>query len=281
MAAVKTLCGKIISVSRRTDVPAYFSDWFFNCLSEGCVEVANPFNPRQIRHISLLPDDVEGFVFWSKNPAPMLDRLSLLDGYSYYFLFTLNPYGNGIEVNLPPKQALVNTFQTLSRAAGRDRVIWRYDPVLLSDTIDTGFHIKNFEETAKQLCAYTRKVIFSFVDRYKKTESTLEALRIKTPQTEEKFILAENFSRIAQGFGLALESCAEDIDLSPYNIARSSCIDAALLGRLGGKQLTYSKDKWQREFCGCTSSVDIGAYGTCRTECVYCYARPSGSACQP
>jgi hypothetical protein len=219
-----------------------------------------------------LPDDVEGFVFWSKNPGPMLDRLSLLDDYSYYFLFTLNPYDNGIEVNLPPKQTLVNTFHALSRAAGRDRVIWRYDPVLLSDTIDTGFHIKNFEETAEQLCAYTHKVIFSFVDRYKKNESTLDALRINAPQTEEKFVLAENFSRIAQGLGLALESCAEDIDLSPYNIARASCIDAALLGRLGGKQLAYSKDKWQREFCGCTSSVDIGAYRTCRTGCVYCYA---------
>jgi hypothetical protein len=273
MKAVKTLCGKIISVSRRTDVPAYFSDWFFNRLSESYVEVVNPFNPRQIRHISLLPEDIEGFVFWSKNPAPMLDRLSLLDGYRYYFLFTLNSYGNDIEVNLPPKQTRIDTFKALSRVAGRERVIWRYDPVLLSDTIDADFHIKTFEETAKQLSAYTRKVIFSFVDCYKKTESALSALRIKPPQTEEKFILAENFSRISQNLNLAIESCAEDIDLSPYNIERSSCIDAALLGQLGGKQIPYSKDKWQREFCGCTSSVDIGAYRSCRTGCVYCYAK--------
>ncbi|MDR0662485.1 MAG: DUF1848 domain-containing protein [Spirochaetaceae bacterium] len=273
MAVVKTLCGRIISVSRRTDVPAYFSDWFFNRLSEGYVEVVNPFNPRQIRHISLLPDDVEGFVFWTKDPAPMLDRLRLLDDYRYYFLFTLNPYGNDIEANLPPKQTLINTFQTLSNAAGRDRVIWRYDPLLLSDTIDTGFHMKNFEKMTEQLSAYTRKVIFSFVDHYKKTKSTMEALSIRSPQTEEKLILAENFSRIAQGAGLALESCAEDIDLSPYSIARASCIDATLLGRLGGKQIAYSKDKWQREFCRCSSSVDIGAYRSCRTGCVYCYAR--------
>jgi hypothetical protein len=273
MEAVKTLCGKIISVSRRTDVPAYFSDWFFNCLSEGYVEVVNPFNPRQIRHISLLPEDVEGFVFWSKNPGPMLDRLNLLDGYRYYFSLTLNPYGNDIEVNLPPKQTLIDTFKALSRVVGRERVIWRYDPVLLNDTINSDFHIKNFEETAKQLSAYTCKVIFSFVDCYKKTESALAALRIKAPQTEEKFILAENFSRISQNLNLTIESCAEDIDLSPYNIARASCIDAALLGQLGGKKIPYSKDKWQREFCGCTSSVDIGAYRSCRTGCVYCYAK--------
>ncbi|MDR2097244.1 MAG: DUF1848 domain-containing protein [Spirochaetaceae bacterium] len=273
MGAIKTHCGKIISVSRRTDVPAYFSDWFFNSLSEGFVEVVNPFNPRQIRHISLQPDDVEGFVFWSKNPGPMLDRLSLLNDYSYYFLFTLNSYGNDIEINLPPKQTRIDTFRALSRMAGRDRLIWRYDPVLLSDTIDINFHIRSFEETAKQLSAYTGKVIFSYIDYYKKIKKPLEEFRIKIPGTEEQIIIAENFSRIAKDCGLTIESCAEGIDLSPYNIAHASCIDAALLGRLSGKRIACEKDKWQREFCGCTYSVDIGAYRTCRTNCVYCYAK--------
>jgi hypothetical protein len=273
MAITKTLRGRIISVSRRTDVPAYFSDWFFHYLSEGYVEVVNPFNSRQIRHISLLPDDVEGFVFWSKNPRPMLDRLRLLNNYCYYFLFTLNPYGNDIEINLPPKQTIINTFKTLSSSIGSDRLIWRYDPVLLSDTIGIDFHVKSFEETAKQLSGYSGKVIFSYIDCYKKTEKALEDLRIKTLQTEQKMIIAENFSRIAQVYGFAIESCAEDIDLSLYNIAHASCIDAALLGRLSGKEIAYIKDKWQRDFCDCAGSVDIGAYRSCRTDCVYCYAK--------
>ena len=273
MAVKKPSCGKIISVSRRTDVPAYFSDWFFNCLAEGYVEVVNPFNLRQLRYIPLSPDDVQGFVFWSKNPRPMLDKLNLLNNYHYYFLFTLNPYGNDIEVNLPPKQTVIDTFKMLSRAVGRDRVIWRYDPVLLSDTIDIDFHINSFEEIAVELSAYTGKVIFSYIDCYKKTETALETLRIKTLRTEEKILIAKDFSRIAHSRGLAIESCAEDIDLSPYNIAHARCIDPALLGQISGKPVAYNRDKYQREHCGCTGSVDIGSYRSCRAGCVYCYAK--------
>jgi hypothetical protein len=271
MAAKKT-GGNIISVSRRTDVPAYFSDWFFHCLVEGYVEVVNPFNPRQVRYVPLSRGDVEGFVFWSKNPRPMLNRLSLLDGYNYYFLFTLNPYGSDIELNLPPKQTLIDTFEMLSGAAGRERVIWRYDPVLLSDTIDIEFHISSFEELARQLSAYTGKVIFSFIDYYKKIETAMETLRIRLLRAEEKMAIARNFSRIAESRGLTIECCAEDIDLSPYNIAPARCIDPALLGRLSGKAIAYRKDRYQREHCGCTGSVDIGSYRSCRTGCVYCYA---------
>lgn len=269
----KTRGGRIISVSRRTDVPAYFSDWFFNCLAEGYVEVVNPFNRRQVSYVPLSPDNVVGFVFWSKNPGPMLDRLSLLDAYRYYFLFTLNPYGNDIETALPPKQTITDTFKMLSGAVGRERVIWRYDPVLLSDTIGVDFHIESFGKTAVQLSGYTGKVIFSYIDRYKKTEGALEALRIKTPRTEQKIAIAENFSRIARGCGLEIECCAEDIDLSPYNIAPARCIDPGLLTRQGEKPGPYKKDKGQREFCGCGASVDIGSYGSCRSGCVYCYAK--------
>jgi hypothetical protein len=263
----------IISVSRRTDVPAYFSDWFFNCLAAGYVEVVNPFNRRQVRYIPLSPDDVQGFVFWSKNPRPMLDKLNLLNDYHYYFLFTINPYGNEIEVNMPPKQTIIDTFKMLSGHVGRDRVIWRYDPVLLSDTIDIDFHVSNFEKIAAELSAYTGKVIFSYIDRYKKTETALETMRIRYLRTEEKILIAENFSRIARSRGLVIESCAEDIDLSPYNIAHGRCIDPALLERISENRIAYGKDKSQREHCGCTGSVDIGSYRTCRTGCVYCYAR--------
>jgi hypothetical protein len=265
--------GRIISVSRRTDIPAYLSDWFFKRLSDGYVEVVNPFNRNQISYIPLSPDNVRGFVFWSKNPRPMLGRLDLLSAYRYYFLFTLNPYGNDIEPGLPPKQTILDTFKRLSGAVGRERVIWRYDPVLLNETIDVDFHTNSFGETAGLLNAYTGKVIFSFIDHYKKTEAAMEALHIKSPLAEQKLKIAENFSRIARDSGLTVECCAENMDLSPYNIARARCVDPALLSRQGGAASAYSKDRGQREFCACAASVDIGAYGTCRAGCVYCYAR--------
>lgn len=263
----------IVSASRRSDIPAYFADWFFDRLEKGFTEVVNPFNRRQVRTVSLRPEDADAFVFWTKNPAPMMDRLHLLKDYHYYFQFTLNPYGTDIEPHLPSEQSRVSTFKTLSDILGAHRVLWRYDPVFLSDTLNIDFHIKSFERAAKQLGGRTEKVIFSFMDGYKKIEKDLEARHIKTPDAEQKMIIAENFAGIARANGIGIETCAEDIDLSRLGIAHGSCIDVTLLERIGGKSFLYKKDKNQRPFCQCSSSVDIGAYGTCRCACVYCYAQ--------
>lgn len=263
----------IVSVSRRTDVPAYFSPWFFSRLKEGFVETANPYNPHRLRRVSLLREDVDGFVFWTKNPMPMLDNLGLLDGYGYYFLFTLNPYDSGIEGGLPPKRDLVGAFKTLSGMLGAARVVWRYDPVLLGDSMDVDFHTASFAALAAELRGYTRKVIFSFIDDYKKNRKTLENLRIKAPDAEQKLVIAERFQAIARGAGLEIESCAEDIDLSRYGIPPSRCIDPLLLEAAAGKPVPYKKDRNQRPFCQCAASVDIGAYKSCLGGCIYCYAK--------
>jgi hypothetical protein len=263
----------IVSVSRRTDVPAYLSPWFFSRLREGFVEVAGPYNPRRFRRVSLLPEDVDGFVFWTKNPLPMIDSLGLLDGYGYYFLFTLNPYGDDIECGLPPKRDLIGAFKTLSNILGAARVVWRYDPVLLNGSIDVAFHAAAFEALAAELAGHTRKVIFSFIDGYKKIEKPLENLQISAPDAEQKAVIAETFSTIARGAGLEIASCAEDMDLSRYGILPSRCIDPALLEASGGKPVPYKKDRNQRPFCLCAGSVDIGAYRSCRGGCVYCYAK--------
>jgi hypothetical protein len=254
-------------------VPAYFSPWFFNCLKEGFVETANPYNPRRFRRVSLLPEDVDGFVFWTKNPLPMMDSLGLLDGYGYYFLFTLNPYGDDIEGGLPAKRELIGAFKTLSGMLGAARVVWRYDPVLLGGPIDADFHAANFKALAAELAGYTRKVIFSFLDGYRKNAKTLENLQIRAPDAEQKPAIAETLSAIARGAGLEIASCAEDIDLSRYGISPSRCIDPALLEAAGGRPVPYKKDRNQRPFCHCADSVDIGAYKTCRGACVYCYAK--------
>lgn len=161
----------IISASRRTDIPTYYSDWLLNRIKAGYVYVRNPMNVHQISKISLSPDVVDGIVFWTKNPIPMLDKLNALKDYMYYFQFTLNSYGVDVERNIPSKNnVIVPTFQRLSDLIGPDRVIWRYDPIFLSETYTTDYHIHYFEELAKRLSSYTKKCTISFLDFYRNTE---------------------------------------------------------------------------------------------------------------
>ena len=164
---------KVISVSRRTDIPALYSDWFFNRVKEGVVLVKTKIDSPKITKVFLEPEDVRCFVFWTKNPGPMLARIDELDRYKYYFHFTLTPYGPDIEPNLPPKKELVETFIQLSKRIGKDRVIWRYDPIILTDTIDLEYHKQNFESMAKRLHKHTEKCVISFL---KASKSALKAM---------------------------------------------------------------------------------------------------------
>jgi len=262
----------IISASRRTDIPAFYSDWFVERIKERCVHVKNPFNPSQISKISLEPDDVDCFVFWSKNPKPMLDKLEILNEYTYYFQFTLNQYKNDIERNLPPKSEIIETFKKLSDKISAQKVIWRYDPVLLNAKYTVQYHIEKFNEIAYQLKGYTEKVIFSYIDFYKKIAENLKTNGVTEITTEEKLILAENFSKSAKENNLVIATCAEDIDLSQFNIEHAKCIDDDLISKLTGRELSIKKDKNQRLECGCVTSRDIGEYNTCLNGCIYCYA---------
>jgi hypothetical protein len=158
----------IISASRRTDIPAYYTDWMLNRINERYVCVRNPMNTHQISKINLEPDVVDCIVFWSKNPEPMIDKLQLIKDYFYYFQFTLNPYGQDMEVNLPLKSKIIETFKQLSEKIGSEKVIWRYDPILLNDKYNVAYHIDKFEKFANELKGYTEKVIFSFIDFYKR-----------------------------------------------------------------------------------------------------------------
>lgn len=261
----------ILSVSRRTDIPALYSDWFFNRLREGFVCVRNPMNPRQVSRISLRREDVDGMVFWTKNPLPMMDGLHLLDGYPYYFQFTLTSCGRDMECNVPPKgEVLIPAFRRLSELLGRHRVIWRYDPVLISETYTVDYHIRYFAKMAEMLGDYTEKCTFSFLDNYKNTKKT--APDIRTPDLLERRILAEAFSCSAKKAGILLDTCAEEDDLSGFGISHASCIDAARLSRIAGVPIAAPPDKNQRKLCGCASAADIGAYNTCTNGCRYCYA---------
>lgn len=263
----------IVSVSRRTDIPAFYSDWFFNRVKAGFVDVINPFNAKQANRISLDKDNVECFVFWTKNPKPMLNKLDLLDGFNYYFQFTLNSYGKDLEPNVPIKsKELIDTFINLSKMIGKEKVIWRYDPIILTDKYTIDYHIKYFELLAEKLHNYTEKCVISFLDLYKKTERNLKNIILDELTADKMDYIACEFSRICKKYNLKLATCCEQIELSKYDIIHNKCIDDELIERISGKKLLNKKRDGQREACGCIKCNDIGAYNTCLHNCKYCYA---------
>lgn len=263
----------IISASRRTDIPACYSQWMCQRIKEGYVLVRNPMNAHQISKISLSPDVVDGIVFWTKNPVPMLDCLELFDAYHYYFQFTLTAYDRDVEPNLPSKNnVLIPAFKKLSGKIGRERVLWRYDPIFFNDRYTMEYHCKYFKVLASKLCDYTEKCTVSFLDFYRSTEKHTRSLKIIRGTKEQQMEIMGRFSQIAREYGFDIDTCAEDIDLENLGISRGCCIDGRRFERIGKMKLSVSKDPNQRPQCGCVSSIDIGAYDTCTNGCLYCYA---------
>lgn len=263
----------IISASRRTDIPSYYSEWFFNRIRAGYVYVRNPMNPHRISEVSLSPALVDGIVFWTKNPAPMLDRLEELRDYVYYFQFTLTPYEDDVERNIPSKdKVVIPAFRRLSRLIGRERVVWRYDPILLSHKYSMRCHVAHFRRLCGELAGYTEKCTISFIDMYKNIRRSISSLGISGLTANQMEELAGDFSEIAKNHGIYIDTCAEEVDLSRIGAGHASCIDRKRLERIGGCKLDVKKDLNQRAACGCVSSIDIGAYNTCQNGCVYCYA---------
>ncbi len=274
----------IISVSRRTDVPAFFGDWFMNRLRAGWAAVANPFNPRQVRRVSLAPDQVDALVFWTKNPEPFWARLDALDakGLAYYFLFTLNHYPRFLEPGLPPLAKRLASFKALAQRLGPERVIWRFDPIVISSATPPEYHLRSFAQLCQELEGHSRRVVISFMQTYRKLKSRLqraeqeqglEFLDYKDGKHEEELRrLSGGLARIAREHGLEMRACAEERDLREVGVQPSACIDAGLLNRLFGLKLPVGRDPHQRGACGCAPSLDIGAYNTCSHACLYCYA---------
>mgnify|MGYP000767004744 CR=1 FL=1 len=266
----------ILSVSRRTDIPNYYSDWFFNRIREGYLYVRNPMNFHQVSKISLEPALVDCIVFWTKNPAPMMDRLAQLEKYHYYFQFTLTGYGKDLEPNVPhKKKEMIPTFQELSRQIGRERMIWRYDPILLTERYTIEYHVKAFEEIARELEGYTQKAVISFVDFYNKMK--YKGVYLKEMKEADCHFLAGKMTESARAHHMKIASCAENMDLSAYGIAHNSCIDKALIETVIGCSIKAGKDKNQREACDCVESIEVGTYDTCQNGCKYCYANNSDS----
>ncbi len=268
----------IISCSRRTDIPSFYSRWLFNRLRDGFCFVKNPFNPNQISRVDLKPETVTAIVFWTRFPEPMLGDICLLDeiGFKYYFLITLNNYPKKYEENNPTLSKSIKSIYKLNDLTDSDKIIWRYDPMIINKELDFDFHLKNFEYLCKQLERKVKKVITSIVNPYKKS---LKLMRNKNLEIDESVRSLQGFRKflsylktIALSSNLALEICSDSMDFSDIGIEPARCIDNRLLNKLFHLNLKYTKDKSQRKECTCTISKDIGTYNTCIMNCNYCYA---------
>lgn len=260
----------IVSASRRTDIPGLYPEWLMNRLLEGEVLVPNPYNRKKVSRIELSPETVDCFVFWTKNPEPMLPYLKMIDrlGYPYYFEMTVTDYGKDLEPNLPVTEEMMATFMLLSERIGRERVDWRFDPIILDDRHPLSFHLEKFEMMCEWLHRYTERCIISFVDGYR---------GVPFPETEpeDQIAAARELGKIAGKYGLPVYACAQKLNLQPYGIRPASCIDREKAERIAGYRLDVKRDRGQRRECQCVESVDIGMYDTCIHGCGYCYATGS------
>ena len=272
----------IISVSRRTDIPAFYAKWFINRIRAGYCTVPNPYNRDQITHVSLLPDDVDVIVFWTRNPKPLFPYLDELDqrGYQYYFQYTLLGYPRQIDTKSPPLETAIKTFQELSNCIGFRRVIWRYDPIVFSNLTGAQFHSENYAHIAGALQGYTHHSVISVMDMYKKFRVRIDQLNQQgvgvvdqdgnpSPRFDN---LMNTIAQTARTNDLEIYSCSEERDLLPYGILPGKCIDDEYIEATFGIEVGHKKDPGQRKACGCVISKDIGMYDTCVFGCQYCYA---------
>lgn len=271
----------IISASRRTDIPAFYSQWFINRVREGFCFVPNPLNAKQIAKIPLNQQEVEAIVFWSKNPAPIIHYLPELDerGFRYYFQFTLNDYPAALEPGIPSLENRLNTFETLSKLLGPKRVVWRYDPIIISNYTSIDYHTERFSYIAEELRGMTCRVMISFVDYYKKTDRRLIKLEKEEGYIFQKELsfgkgsdIARHLADIASKNKMEIFTCAENNDYTQAGVRPGMCIDSHLISELWLINVRDNKDPSQRDCCLCRQSKDIGMNNTCLHGCTYCYA---------
>ena len=274
---------RIISASRRTDIPAFYGKWFMRRIREGWAATYNPFSRRIIR-VSLLPSDVAAVVFWSKNFGPFLPHLAELAnlGYKLVFLYTVTGLPRVFEGRVPDAGAAVASFKAISRMFSSKHIQWRYDPILLTSITDKEYHLRQFWDLCRCLEGYTTRCYTSFVNLYPKVQRRLEALAKKgvkmlTVPEADQLELVNRLAEIAAGHGIELYSCCSD-HLVGGRVKKAHCVDRDLLAGLFGLDAALYQIKPTRKQCGCAESVDVGMYDTCPHACVYCYANAGSRA---
>ena len=260
----------IINTGQRTDIPAFYAEWFANRLREGFVCVRNPYNPSQVSRYRLDPTVVDVIGFCTKNPAPMFPYMDLLKDYGQYWFMTITPYGRDMEPNVPDKHRLLEDFKRLSDRVGVNAIGWRYDPILLSERYTTAYHLRAFETMASALEGYTQTAVISFIDLYPKVRRNFPEAR--EVRAEERIRLGKALIEIASTHGMIVKPCAEGDELAPYGADCGGCMRLGDYEKAIGKKLSAPKRKGARAGCACYLACDIGAYNTCKHLCNYCYA---------
>jgi hypothetical protein len=282
----------IVSVSRRTDIPAFYSEWFMNRVRAGFALVPNPFFPEKASRVDLCPEAVDALVFITRNPGPLLPHLDELEsrGCRFCFQITITGYPRILEPRVIAADEAVRLFRKLSDRIGPAKMTWRFDPIVLSTPTSEDFIVESFRALAGNLRGATGRVIVSFVDYYKKVSTAFRKLEREAGisffdarrDPETLYRVAARIAAAAHDHAMEIFSCAERHDFASVGIQRGKCIDAEYLGRIFGRTIRAPKAGNQRKDCGCDDSRDIGAYGTCLHGCIYCYAggsrRPAAGA---
>ena len=261
----------IINTGGRTDTVQYFAKWLLKRFEEGFVLSRNPLFPNKVTRYELTPDKVDCVVFCSKNYRPILPRLrEITDRFHTYFHYTITAYGKDIEPGVPSIEESMQTLIELSETVGKQRIAWRYDPVLLTKDYTIERHFTTFEKMARVVAPYIDRCIFSFVEMYKKLQSNMPEIMMMS--IEDMDTLAQGFGAIAKKYGITMQTCGTNGDFTRYGIEKSGCMTLDILGQANGITFKNLKHKGMRQGCHCIESRDIGAYDTCLNGCKYCYA---------
>ncbi len=266
----------IINSGNRTDVPAFFSDWFYRRIREGYVLVRNPYFRSQITRYTLSPDVVDCLAFCTKNPRPMLARLDELKDYRQFWFVTITPYGRDVEPRVPSFSHVIESFKKLSRRFGPDAVHWRYDPIFLTDKYTMDFHFSAFEEMSRALEGFTHSCVISFIDLYEKTKRNFPGIR--EVSRDEQILLTRRIADIAASHGMGVNGCAEAPYLGRYGIDTKGCMTKEILEKALAVDLAPPAGQRKRDFCPCLLGIDIGEYDSCAHGCLYCYANQNKRA---
>ena len=260
----------IINTGMRTDIPAFYSDWFINRLKAGFVLVRNPYDPHRVARYKLTPDVVDLIGFCTKNPGPMLPHMDLLQPFGQYWFVTITPYGKEIEPNVPDKLTVLSYFKVLSDIVGKNSIGWRYDPIFISERYPLERHIKAFEYMAKTLSGYTHTAVISFIDLYEKTRRNFP--EVKTVTAEQRLILGKAFTEIGSRYEMTIKPCGEGNDLAQFGADCSGCMTVRTYEQAIRQRLRVPGRTPSRKECACYLGGDIGEYNTCGHLCRYCYA---------
>lgn len=261
----------ILNTGSRTDIPSFYSEWFYNRMKEGFVMARNPFYPNQVTRFRIDPDVVDVIAFCTKNPGPMIPRLGELSHFRQFWFVTITPYGKEIEPAVPDKREVCESFRQVSAIVGKRCIGWRYDPIFISERYTVDYHLKAFEKIASALDGYTEQVVISFIDLYEKTKRNFP--EAKEVRKSDRLILGEGMIRIAREHGMQLYTCMEGPDLASFGADTFGCMTKEVLEHAIGEELRVpSGISPARKGCRCLLGSDIGAYNTCRHFCRYCYA---------